>query len=103
MTNLTLDAGSARCLWHVYKSGSRHQGATERAKSVPTTRSHPRLPLPSFPAYYGMWVVTVMEERGSHPPTLLVGNMNSSGVNEHGRTRAFSMVVPERLASVFII
>ena len=83
---------------NVYKSGSRHQKATGRAKRFPTTWSHPRLPF--LLTGFG-WVVAVMKERKKHCPELLTGNMDSSGVDARGRMYSLSTVVLERLASFF--
>ena len=94
MTNLAQDIGSTRCLWHV------HEEVTERAKRFPTTWSHPRLP---FLLMGFGWVVKVMKEKKKHRPELLVGNMDSSGVDAPGRMRSLSTVVLERLASFFTI
>lgn len=44
---------------------SQDQGVRSPQKELrasPPPRSHPKLPLPSFPAYYGMCIVMVMEE-----------------------------------------
>ena len=42
-----------------------------------------------------------MKEKKKHRPELLVGNMDSSGVDAPGRMRSLSTVVLERLASFF--
>lgn len=42
-----------------------------------------------------------MKVKKKHRPELLVGNMDSSGVDAPGRMRSLSTVVLERLASFF--